>query len=56
MFDIQEIVPAFLTWENPSRRPDWYLAVNVDMIMNMEILAWSTLNGGGLDLLDYAIE
>ncbi|CAM9827827.1 unnamed protein product [Ectocarpus sp. 4 AP-2014] len=39
-------IPAYWSWENPSRRPDWDRAVNVDMMMNLEILLWAGLNGG----------
>eukprot|EP00752_Nemacystus_decipiens_P008973 g8011.t1 len=39
-------IPAFWSWENPSRRPEWDRAVNVDMIMNMEIMLWAKLHGG----------
>lgn len=39
-------IPAFWSWENPKLRPDWDRAVNVDMIMNMEIMLWAKVNGG----------
>ncbi|CAN0068653.1 unnamed protein product, partial [Hapterophycus canaliculatus] len=39
-------IPAFWSWANPSDRPEWDRAVNVDMIMNMEIMLWSGANGG----------
>ncbi|CAN0410370.1 unnamed protein product, partial [Ascophyllum nodosum] len=39
-------IPAFWSWENPSSRPEWERAVNVDMIMNMEIMLWASVNGG----------
>eukprot|EP00752_Nemacystus_decipiens_P012850 g11377.t1 len=40
-----ENIPAFWSWANPSRRPDWERAVNIDMIMNMEIVLWANENG-----------
>ena len=42
----QANIPAFWSWENPSSRPEWERAVNVDMIMNMEIMLWASVNGG----------
>ena len=45
-FFMQENIPAYWSWANPSRRPDWDRAVNVDMMMNMEIMLWSAENGG----------
>ncbi|CAM9689075.1 unnamed protein product, partial [Pylaiella littoralis] len=39
-------IPAYWSWENPSQRPEWERAVNVDMIMNMEIMLWAHVNGG----------
>ncbi|CAN0023241.1 unnamed protein product [Pylaiella littoralis] len=42
-----EFIKAYWTWKNPSRRKEWDLTMNVDMIMNMEIMAWASLNGGG---------
>eukprot|EP00752_Nemacystus_decipiens_P001632 g1587.t1 len=39
-----ENIPAFWSWANPSRRPEWERAVNIDMIMNMEIMLWATEN------------
>ena len=38
----QDNIPAFWSWFEPSRRPDWKRAVNVDMIMNMEIMLWAS--------------
>ncbi|CAM9499460.1 unnamed protein product, partial [Sphacelaria rigidula] len=48
LYDIRfdERIPAYWSWANPSRRPDWDRAVNVDMMMNMEIMLWSAQNGG----------
>lgn len=39
-------IPAFWSWSEPSSRPEWLRAVNVDMIMNMEIMLWASVNGG----------
>lgn len=44
---VQANIPAFWSWANPNDRPEWDRAVNVDMIMNMEIMLWSGANGGG---------
>ncbi|CAM9161445.1 unnamed protein product [Laminaria digitata] len=45
-FRYQSNIPAFWSWDGPSRRPEWERAVNVDMMMNMEVMLWSWLNGG----------
>lgn len=42
----QAKIPAFWSWANPSSRPEWERAVNVDMMMNMEIMLWAAENGG----------
>eukprot|EP00903_Cladosiphon_okamuranus_P010054 g9531.t2 len=41
-----ENIPAFWSWANPTDRREWDRAVNVDMIMNMEIMLWAKGNGG----------
>ncbi|CAM9325685.1 unnamed protein product [Ascophyllum nodosum] len=38
-------IPAFWSWTNLSNRPEWERAVNIDMMMNMEILLWANENG-----------
>ncbi|CAM9967440.1 unnamed protein product [Ectocarpus sp. 12 AP-2014] len=45
-------IPAFWSWKNPSKEPQWERAVNVDMIMNMEIMLWAANNGGDTDFSD----
>eukprot|EP00904_Undaria_pinnatifida_P003723 jgi/Undpi1/13351/HiC_scaffold_8.g03010.m1 len=45
-FKWAEDIPAFWSWSEPSSRPEWLQAVNVDMIMNMEIMLWASANGG----------
>eukprot|EP00752_Nemacystus_decipiens_P001630 g1585.t2 len=51
-FRYENNIPAFWSWENPSRRPEWERAVNIDMIMNMEIMLWAAENGGDADYRD----
>ncbi|CAN0124698.1 unnamed protein product [Scytosiphon promiscuus] len=46
-------IPAFWSWENPTQEPQWERAVNVDMIMNMEIMLWASVNGGNAAYPDY---
>ena len=41
----QADIPAFWSWTNLSNRPEWERAVNIDMMMNMEILLWANENG-----------
>ncbi|CAM9347687.1 unnamed protein product, partial [Hapterophycus canaliculatus] len=41
------------SWENPTKEPQWERAVNVDMIMNMEIMLWAAVNGGNAAYPDY---
>lgn len=48
----QSNIPAFWSWENPTKEPQWERAVNVDMIMNMEIMLWAAVNGGSADYND----
>ena len=43
---LQSNIPAFWSWNEPSQRPEWERAVNVDMMMNMEVMLWAWLNGG----------
>lgn len=43
---LQSNIPAFWSWSEPSQRPEWERAVNVDMMMNMEVMLWAWLNGG----------
>ena len=43
---MQSNIPAFWSWNEPARRPYWKRAVNVDMMMNMEVMLWAWLNGG----------
>eukprot|EP00904_Undaria_pinnatifida_P007824 jgi/Undpi1/4171/HiC_scaffold_16.g07538.m1 len=45
-FRFQSNIPAFWSWNEPSQRPEWERAVNVDMMMNMEVMLWAWLNGG----------
>ncbi|CAM9507739.1 unnamed protein product [Ectocarpus fasciculatus] len=45
-------IPAFWSWANPSSEPQWERAVNVDMIMNMEIMLWAAVNGGSAEYSD----
>ncbi|CAM9200961.1 unnamed protein product [Ectocarpus sp. 4 AP-2014] len=45
-------IPAFWSWENPANEPQWERAVNVDMIMNMEIMLWAAVNGGDAEYSD----
>ena len=52
LFSRQENIGAFWSWENPTKRPDWDRAVNVDMIMNMEIMLWAAVNGGDSAYID----
>lgn len=54
-FCIQENIPAFWSWESPSRRPEWEMAVNVDMMMNMEIMLWASANGGDPSYADAVV-
>lgn len=48
----QSNIPAFWSWANPSSEPQWERAVNVDMIMNMEIMLWAAVNGGDAEYSD----
>ncbi|CAN0005306.1 unnamed protein product [Pylaiella littoralis] len=48
-------IPAFWSWKNPSSRPEWNQAVNVDMIMNMEIMLWAAVNGGDASYSDAVV-
>ena len=52
----QSNIPAFWSWENPSRRPEWEMAVNVDMIMNMEIMLWAAENGGSQEYRSFVTQ
>lgn len=52
----QSLIPAVWSWSEPSKRPDWEMAVNVDMIMNMEILLWAAENGGSSEEYQTAAE
>ncbi|CAM9607443.1 unnamed protein product [Ectocarpus sp. 8 AP-2014] len=45
-------IPAFWSWANPTKEPQWERAVNVDMIMNMEIMLWAAVNGGDAEYSD----
>ncbi|CAM9878385.1 unnamed protein product [Ectocarpus sp. 12 AP-2014] len=45
-------IPAFWSWANPTSEPQWERAVNVDMIMNMEIMLWAAVNGGDAEYSD----
>ncbi|CBJ33670.1 Unsaturated glucuronyl hydrolase, family GH88 [Ectocarpus siliculosus] len=47
-------IPAFWSWANPKSEPQWERAVNVDMIMNMEIMLWAAVNGGDAEYSDAA--
>ncbi|CAN0369326.1 unnamed protein product [Ectocarpus sp. 6 AP-2014] len=47
-------IPAFWSWANPTKEPQWERAVNVDMIMNMEIMLWAAVNGGDAEYSDAA--
>ncbi|CAN0163453.1 unnamed protein product [Ectocarpus fasciculatus] len=49
-----ENIPAFWSWANPSKEPQWERAVNVDMIMNTEIVLWAAVNGGNANYSDAA--
>ena len=42
---LQDNIPAFWSWTNPGCVPAWERAVNIDMIMNMEIMLWAAANG-----------
>ena len=48
----QDNIQAFWSWEEPGCMPDWDRAVNIDMIMNMEIMLWAAANGGNSDYVD----
>ncbi|CAN0049035.1 unnamed protein product, partial [Choristocarpus tenellus] len=39
-------IGAYWSWNSPSRRPEWERAVNVDMLLNLEIGLWASANGG----------
>ncbi|CBJ31655.1 Unsaturated glucuronyl hydrolase, family GH88 [Ectocarpus siliculosus] len=47
-------IPAFWSWANPKSEPQWERAVNVDMIMNMEIMLWAAVNDGDAEYSDAA--
>ncbi|CAM9308936.1 unnamed protein product, partial [Discosporangium mesarthrocarpum] len=39
-------IGAFWSWTEPKSRPEWKRAVNVDMLMNLEIMLWASTHGG----------
>ncbi|CAM9414435.1 unnamed protein product [Discosporangium mesarthrocarpum] len=41
-----EDVGGYYAWKSPKRRPEWERAINIDMIMNMEILLQADIWSG----------